>query len=343
MFSLYVCVFCLAVLLFCVFPFCLAFVLFCLACCSPCCSCVCLLCVYCLVCSVSSVVSVAWSVSAGCSVCVLCLFYCVSVYYPFSVCVLLCVSAVCVLYVWRVSVIGLCVCACVCLLCLCVLCIICVCSLCLLYMCVYCVCVPLCVMCPLYSVCVYFPVCMYMCLLCICVSVFPISLVYVSVLCSCSVFVLLVTLLVWRLSWWCDGRLFLGLVVLVFGGCGVCEFFLFFYSGFLVGGRLLLGFCYRTFFCGCSWGLRHTRNFFKDITHSYYCCEMPVIGLYMCLLAHLCHTPHCSDIAPVYTCAPCLPLPVFVSICAWCYPRVSFRVALILCLPYTLSCVCLCL
>lgn len=65
----------------------------------------------------------------------------------------------------------------------------------------------------------------------------------------------------------------------------------------------MLGFCYRTFFCGFPWGLCHARNFFKDITHSCYCCVISVMGLYMCLLAHLYRTPHCSDIAPVYTCA----------------------------------------
>lgn len=100
----------------------------------------------------------------------------------------------------------------------------------------------------------------------------------------------------------------------------MCGIFLFFYSRFGVGGRLLLGFCYRTFFCGFLWGLCRARNFFKDITHSYCGYVIPVMSLYMCLLAYLYHTPHCADIAPVYTCAPRLPLPVFVSACAYVTP-----------------------
>lgn len=260
----------------------------------------------------------------------------------------LCVfSCVCLLYVscmCGVCLLLVCVSVLVCAYCACVSCVLSVCVLCVCCICVSIVSVFLCVLCVLSILCV--SISLYVCICVYCVSVCLRSL---SLLCMCLFSVLVLCLCCW-LPCWCGvyhggvmGACFWVWWFWFFGGCGVCEFFLFFYSGFLVGGRLLLGFCYRTFFCGCSWGLRHTRNFFKDITHSYYCCEMPVIGLYMCLLAHLCHTPHCSDIAPVYTCAPCLPLPVFVSICAWCYPRVSFRVALILCLPYTLSCVCLCL
>lgn len=48
----------------------------------------------------------------------------------------------------------------------------------------------------------------------------------------CSVFVLLVTLLVWRLSWWCDGRLFFGFGGFGFlGGVACVEFFYFFTHG----------------------------------------------------------------------------------------------------------------
>lgn len=87
-----------------------------------------------------------------------------------------------------------------------------------------------------------------------------------------------------------------------------------------MSGRLLLGFCYRTFFCGFPWGLCHARNFFKDITHSYDGYVILVMSLYMPLLAHLYHALHCAGIAPVYTCAPCLPLLVFVSACVYVTP-----------------------
>ena len=79
----------------------------------------------------------------------------------------------------------------------------------------------------------------------------------------------------------------------------MCGIFLFFYSRFGVGGRLLLGFCYRTFFCGFLWGLCHTQNFFKDITHSYSGYVIPVMSIYMHLLAHLYHTWYCADTVPV--------------------------------------------
>ena len=306
------------VLFLCVSVMCLLFGLFCVLCC-----------VCCLVC-------VCW-VFRLCSVSVL---LCVCVLPFLCVCSLVCVCCMCLVCVACVCYWSVLVCA----YCACVSCVLSVCVLCVCCICVSIVSVFLCVLCVLSILCV--SISLYVCICVYCVSVCLCSL---SLLCMCLFSVLVLCLCCW-LPCWCGvyhggvmGACFWVWWFWFFGGCGVCEFFLFFYSGFLVGGRLLLGFCYRTFFCGCSWGLRHTRNFFKDITHSYYCCEMPVIGLYMCLLAHLYHTPHCSDIAPVYTCAPCLPLPVFVSICAWCYPRVSFRVALILCLPYTLSCVCLCL
>lgn len=132
----------------------------------------------------------------------------------------------------------------------------------------------------------------------------------------------------------------------------MCGIFLFFYSRFLVGGRLLLGFCYRTFFCGFPWGLCRARNFFKDITHSYCGYVILVMSLYICLLAYLYHTLHCSDIAPVYTCArvclcpcsyllasmsplcfiPCCPgivstlIPCLVSACACSMSCVTFRI-----------------
>ena len=215
--------------------------------------------------SVFSVVSVAWSVSVGCSVCVLCLFYCVSVCYPFlSMCslyvCLLCVSCMCGVYLLLVY---------VSLMCACVTALVCIVSV---YLCLSVFYV--CVMCLLYSVCV-------------CVPYF---------LCMCMFSVLVLCLCCW-LPCWCGvyhggvmGACFLGLVVLVFWGVWRVWNFFIFYSRFLVGGRLLLGFCYRTFFCGFPWGLCHTRNFFKDITHSYCGYVAPVMSLYMHLLAHLYHT-----------------------------------------------------
>lgn len=279
--------------------------------------------------SVFCVCSVSWSIVPVCLCSLLCLLGVPSVFCvcstvclcvaPFSLCVLF----MCVLYVWRVSVVGLRVCACVCLLCLCVV-----------SMCVLCVFFILCV-----SVCLFPCMYVYVCTVCLC-SLF---LVYVYVLCSCSVFVLLVTLLVWRLSWWCDGRLFLGLVVLVFWGVWRVWNFFIFYSRFGVGGRLLLGFCYRTFFCGFPWGLCRARNFFKDITHSYCGYVIPVMSLYMCLLAYLYHTQYCVDTVPVL---PFVLVPAFACVRIYlrlCHPRVSFYVAPVLCLLYCVSCAYLCL
>lgn len=111
----------------------------------------------------------------------------------------------------------------------------------------------------------------------------------------------------------------------------MCGIFLFFYSRFGVGGRLLLGFCYRTFFCGFPWGLCHTRKFFKDITHSYDGYVAPVMSLCMCLLAYLYHTPHCADIAPVYTCAR-----VCLCLCSYLLAAVS-PPCFILCCPGIVS------
>ena len=107
----------------------------------------------------------------------------------------------------------------------------------------------------------------------------------------------------------------------------MCGIFLFFYSRFLASGRLLLGFCYRTFFCGFPWGLCHARKFFKDITHSYCGYAILVMSLCMCLLAHLYHTPHCSDIAPVYTCAR-----VCLCLCSYLLAPMS-PLCFILCCP----------
>ena len=92
----------------------------------------------------------------------------------------------------------------------------------------------------------------------------------------------------------------------------MCGIFLFFYSRFLVGGRLLLGFCYRTFFCGFPWGLCHARNFFKDITHSYCGYVIPwrtytTPGIVLILYLYY---PLC-----LY-----LPLPVFVPVCVCVTP-----------------------
>lgn len=269
--------------------------------------------------SVFCVCSVSWSIVPVCLCSLLCLLGVPSVFCvcstvclcvaPFSLCVLF----MCVLYVWRVSIVGLCVCACflltvsVCLLCLCSL-------VCVLRVYYVCVCLCLCLMC--------------MCLLFLCVYVVYVSTVF-YVYCICYVYVCfsVLCLCCW-LPCWCGvyhggvmGACFLGLVVLVFWGVWRVWNFFIFYSRFGVGGRLLLGFCYRTFFCGFPWGLCHTRNFFKDITHSYCGYVIPVMSLCMCLLAYLYRTPrYCADIAPVYTCAPCLPLPVFVSACVYVTP-----------------------
>ena len=125
----------------------------------------------------------------------------------------------------------------------------------------------------------------------------------------------------------------------------MCGIFLFFYSRFGVSGRLLLGFCYRTFFCGFLWGLCHARNFFKDITHSYCGYVIPVMSLCMCLLAHLYHTPHCSDIAPVYTCARvclCLCSYLLASMSPLCFilccPGIVPTLHLVLCLLVLVVC-----
>lgn len=291
-------------------------------------------------------------------------------------CLLLaCVSVVCVYWVCVLPL--LCVCSLMCVYCMCLICVACICCwsacLCLCVLCVYCVCVPyvcvcycscmyrvcvpvvccascvfslyvccVCVMCLLYSVCVCVSVSLYVCICVYCV----LCVLYLLRVCVflCCVLVLLVTLLVWRLSWWCDGRLFFWVWWFVFfGGCGVCGIFLFFYSRFGVGGRLLLGFCYRTFFCGFLWGLCHTQNFFKDITHSYSGYVIPVMSIYMHLLAHLYHTQYCVDTVPVL---PFVLVPAFACVRIYlclCHPCVSFCVAPVLCLLYTLSCVCLCL
>lgn len=103
--------------------------------------------------------------------------------------------------------------------------------------------------------------------------------------------------------------------------------FFIFYSRFLVSGRLLLGFCYRTFFCRFPWGLCHARIFFKDITHSYCGYVIPVMSLCMCLLAYLYRTRYCADIAPVYTCAR-----VCLCLCSYLLAPVS-PLCFILCCP----------
>lgn len=125
----------------------------------------------------------------------------------------------------------------------------------------------------------------------------------------------------------------------------MCGIFLFFYSRFLVSGRLLLGFCYRTFFCGFLWGLCHARNFFKDITHSYYGYVILVMSLYMRLLAYLYHTRYCADIAPVYTCARvclCLCSYLLASMSPLCFilccPGIMLALHLVLCLLVLVVC-----
>ena len=270
------------------------------------CICVYWVCVLCLLCVLvyCSCVSVAWSVSVGCSVCVLCLLYCVSVCCPFL--------SMCSLYVCLICV------ACICYwsvyLCVCVsymyVCVIPVCTVPVSY--VYVSVVSLCVPC----------VCLFPCMYAVYVS----TVFYVYCICYVYVCFSVVCLCCW-LPCWCGvyhggvmGACFWVWWFWFFWGCGVCGIFLFFYSRFRVGGRLLLGFCYHTFFCGFLWGLCRTRNFFKDITHSYYGYVAPVMSLYMPLLAHLYHALHCAGIAPVYTCAPCPPLPVFVSACVYVTP-----------------------
>lgn len=268
--------------------------------------------------SVFCVCCVSWSIVPVCLCSLLCLLGVPSV---FCVCstVCLCVApfSLCVLFMCGVYLLLVCVSVLVsCLLCLCVYCV-CV-PLYVYYVCLTCVCAcALCVCVYCFSVCsLYVPVSLYVCICVYCV----LCVLYLLRVCVflCCVLVLLVTLLVWRLSWWCDGRLFLGLVVLVFWGVWRVWNFFIFYSRFGVGGRLLLGFCYRTFFCGFPWGLCHTRNFFKDITHSYCGYVIPVMSLCMCLLAYLYHTRHCSDIAPVYTCAR-----VCLCLCSYLLAAVS--------------------
>ena len=252
-------------------------------------------------------------------VCVLCLFYCVSVCCPFlSMCslyvCLICVSYMCGVYLLLVCVSVFSVVSIVSVFpCMCIACVLRVCvpvSVSYVYVSVVSLCVPC------------------MCLLFLCMYVVYVSTVF-YVYCICYVYVCfsVVCLYCW-LPCWCGvyhggvmGACFLGLVVLVFWGVWRVWNFFIFYSRFGVGGRLLLGFCYRTFFCGFPWGLCHARNFFKDITHSYCGYVAPVMSLCMCLLAYLYRTPrYCADIAPVYTCAPCLPLLVFVSACVYVTP-----------------------
>lgn len=125
----------------------------------------------------------------------------------------------------------------------------------------------------------------------------------------------------------------------------MCGIFLFFYSRFRVSGRLLLGFCYRTFFCGFLWGLCHARKFFKDITHSYCGYVAPVMSLYMCLLAYLYHALHYAGIAPVYTCARvclCLCSYLLASMSPLCFilccPGIVSALHLVLCLLVFVIC-----
>lgn len=348
--SLYVCVFSLSSCSFvlCVFSlssFCvvLSSLLFPCVYCSP--VCVCYVSALCLGLCLLGVPSVFCVYSTVC-LCVtpsLCVFSCVCLLYVSYICV----ACICYWFVCLYCVSAYCVCVSVYLMCACVTALVCIVSVYLLsvvpLVCSLCMCV-VCVLC------VFF-------ILCVSVYLFPCMYVYVStvfyVYCICYVYVCfsVVCLCCW-LPCWCGvyhggvmGACFLGLVVLVFWGFGVCGIFLFFYSRFPLGGRLLLGFCYRTFFCGFPWGLCHARNFFKDITHSCYCCVISVMGLYMCLLAHLYRTPHCSDIAPVYTCARvCLCLcsyllasmspPCFILCC----PGIVSALHLVLCLLVLVVC-----
>lgn len=329
--------------------FCLAFVLFCLACCSPVCVrllCICVywVCVLCLLCVLvyCSCVSVFSVVSVGCSVCVLCLFYCVSVCCPFlSMCSLyVCLICVACIYCWSVCLcLFLAYCVCVSIVsvfpCMCITCVLRVCvpvSVSYVYVSVVSLCVPC------------------MCLLFLCMYVVYVSTVF-YVYCICYVYVCfsVLCLCCW-LPCWCGvyhggvmGACFLGLVVLVFWGVWRVWNFFIFYSRFGVGGRLLLGFCYRTFFCGFPWGLCHTRNFFKDITHSYCGYVIPVMSLCMCLLAYLYRTLYCVDTVPVL---PFVLVPAFACVRIYlrlCHPCVSFCVAPVLCLLYCVSCAYLCL
>lgn len=254
--------------------------------------------------------------------------------YPFLSMCSLYVCLLCVSYMCGVYLLLVCVSVCMCLLYVCVC-----------YSCVYCVCVSIvsvfpcmCITCVL-LVCV--PVSVSVVSLCVpCICLFPcMYVVYVStvfyVYCIYYVYVCfsVVCLCCW-LPYWCGvyhggviGACFWVWWFWFFGGCGVCGIFLFFYSRFGVSGRLLLGFCYRTFFCGFPWGLCHARKFFKDITHSYCGYAILVMSLCMCLLAHLYHTPHCSDIAPVYTCAR-----VCLCLCSYLLASMS-PLCFILCCP----------
>ena len=260
--------------------------------------------------SVFCVCSVSWSVSVGCSVCVLCLFYCVSACYPFlSICSLY----VCLLYVSYICVACICywsvyLCVCVsymyvCVIPACTVSCMCACVLLLLYalcLCVYCVRIPVYLV---YCLCVFS---LYVCICVYCVSVFFVCCVCVLCLLCMCLLCLCVSLLCCWLPCWCGvyhggvmGACFLGLVVLVFWGVWrVWNFFIFLFT-VSCGWSSFVRFLLSHIFCGFPWGLCHARNFFKDITHSYYGYVAPVMSLYMRLLAHLYHTRYCADTVPV--------------------------------------------
>ena len=270
---------------------------------------------------------------------------------PFSLCVLfMCVYCVCLICVACICCWSVYLCVCVSYMYVCVI------PACTVSVCLLCLCSLVCVLRVSY-LCV--PVSVSVVSLCVpCICLFPcMYVVYVStvfyVYCIYYVYVCfsVVCLCCW-LPCWCGvyhggvmGACFWVWWFWFFWGCGVCGIFLFFYSRFLASGRLLLGFCYRTFFCGFPWGLCHARIFFKDITHSYCGYAILVMSLCMCLLAHLYHTPHCSDIAPVYTCARvclCLCSYLLASMSPLCFilccPGIVPTLHLVLCLLVLVLC-----
>ena len=206
-----------------------------------------------------------------------------------------------------------------------------------------CVCV-LCCVCWVFRLCSVSVVSLYVCGVCVYCVLCVLYLLRVCVF-LCSVFVLLVTLLVWRLSWWCDGRLFFGFGGFGFlGGVACVEFFYFLFTVWC-GWSSFVRFLLSHIFCGFLWGLCHTRNFFKDITHSYCGYVIPVMSLYMPLLAYLYHTRYCADIAPVYTCARvclCLCSYLLASMSPLCFilccPGIMLALHLVLCLLVLVVC-----
>ena len=107
----------------------------------------------------------------------------------------------------------------------------CVSIVCLCLLCLYSLCVPVCVYCLCVCACCPYVSIVCWCVLSVCVCLCVLSCMYVCcvvvyvLLCVLYVFCVLlclVTRLLWRLSWWCDGRLFFGFGGLCFLGSVAC-------------------------------------------------------------------------------------------------------------------------